>query len=79
VTRHLVRDVDVVEVWFGDKFLATIVPPPPEMGETAGVTIVSFYLDARKAFADLGKKPPAMFIPFDLEKKKPEMPNDQQT
>ena len=74
MTRHLVRDVDVVEVWFGDIFIATIAPAPPG---AVGVSIFSKYLNPLQAFADLGKTPPAMFVPFDLDR--PETPNDQQT
>lgn len=40
----LTRGVPVVEVWYGDRFIATICPPPLD-NDRAAVTIISKHLD----------------------------------
>ena len=57
----LTRDVEVVEVWFGDRLIATIVPSLDDM---AAVTIVSKHLDPGNAIIDMAQEPPTILIPF---------------
>lgn len=40
--RHHSRDVDVIEVWFDDRFLATIVPSPESSTATLGIISEQF-------------------------------------
>ena len=58
------RGVDIIEVWSGDRFIATITPGPDSI---ASVTIISKYLDLGKLVAD-PKEPPAIAVLFDLNR-----------
>jgi hypothetical protein len=56
------RGVPIVEVWWGDLFIATICPPAPGT-DLAAFTVVSKYLGEVVRDDDA---PPAVVIGFDL-------------
>lgn len=58
------RGVDIIEVWWGDRFIATITPGPSSI---ASFTVVSKYLDLDRLVLD-PKEPPALAVSFDLDR-----------
>jgi hypothetical protein len=59
----MTRGVPIVEVWWGDRFIATICPPP-EGSDLAAFSIVSKHINA--VVHDKGE-PQAVVIGFDLK------------
>ncbi len=67
IRDHTTRDVQVIEVWYNDKFVATICPPPRGLKDMAALTIVSKHLrnDPNGIFIEVQKEPPVLFVRFD--------------
>lgn len=57
------RGVDIIEIWWGDSFIATIAPGPSSI---ASFTVVSKYLDLDHLVLDTNE-PPALGVTFDLD------------
>ena len=66
VSRHIFRDIEVVEIWWKDRFIATVVPPPDGYGGAA-VTIVSKHIQTDKVVIDDTKDPRVVMVTFDAE------------
>lgn len=64
-TRHTIRDVEVVEVWFRDTFVATICPAEP--ADPPMLTVTSKYIDP-DGIAVEKTPPPTVVIRFDMTK-----------
>lgn len=60
------RDVPIIEVWYGNTFVATICPSPPGIPGVA-FSVVSKYLDPDGLVLDRDE-PPALAVTFDLER-----------
>lgn len=57
------RGVDIIEVWWGDRFIATITPGPDSI---VSFTVISKYLALDRLVLD-PKEPPALGVTFDLD------------
>jgi len=67
LNRNYIHDVDVVEVRFGDKLIATICPPPPA-DNSAALTVVSKHIKKEKIVIDDSDdtEPTVVLVPFDI-------------
>jgi hypothetical protein len=65
LSKHFIRDVNVVEVWYNNQFIATICPPPP-YDNRAAITVISKHIDAAGVVVDNTDpvEPPVVMIPF---------------
>jgi len=66
VTRHHLREIDVVEVWHGDNFIATICPPPPG-DNRAALTVISKHIKPGEVIIDDTKEPTVVMVPFGVQ------------
>jgi hypothetical protein len=68
VTKHPTRDIELVEVWHNNLFIATISPPPPDQRELPVFSIVSNYLDTEGVVIDIDDPPtpPGLLVPFKI-------------
>ena len=58
------RGVDIIEVWWGDRFIATITPGPDSI---VSFTVISKYLDLGRVVLDPAE-PPGLAVIFDLDR-----------
>ena len=64
--RSTTRDVRIIEVWYGNRFVATISPVDAG-GNVVALNVISKYLDLGRVVLDPAE-PPGLAVIFDLDR-----------